>query len=60
MKLRQIHPYGPAVGQYRPAIATNVAETLRKARRRMELCEFDHWADAMDIAEHQENKDANE
>ncbi len=60
MKLRQIHPFGPAVGQYRQAIATDVAETLRKARRRAELCEFDPWADAMEVAQHQENDDADE
>ncbi len=60
VRLRQIHPYGPAVGEYRPAIATDVAETLRKARRRMELCEFDPWADAMEAAQHQERGDADE
>ena len=52
MKIKPIHPWGPQVGGYRSAIETNVAETIAKAKKAMELGEFDPWADAMEVMEH--------
>jgi hypothetical protein len=35
MKVRPIHPFGPAVGKYKQAIATNIRRTFRRARKAM-------------------------
>jgi len=35
MKVRPIHQFGPAVGKYKQAIATNIRRTFRAARKRL-------------------------
>lgn len=35
MKVRRIHPFGPAVGKYKQAIATNIRRTFQAARKRL-------------------------
>jgi len=35
MKVRPIHPFGPAVGKYKQAIATNIKRTFQAARKRL-------------------------
>ena len=33
MTIRQIHDFGPAVGEYVPGIATDIRETLERFKR---------------------------
>jgi hypothetical protein len=35
MKVRPIHPFGPAVGKYKQAIATNIRRTFQVTRKRL-------------------------
>jgi hypothetical protein len=35
MTIRQIHDFGPAVGEYVPGIATDIRETWDEARKRL-------------------------
>jgi len=44
--IRQIHDFGPAVGEYVPGIATDIRDTWDQARRRLEdkeLPRLSHW-----------------
>lgn len=42
MKLRQIHPFGPAVGEYVPGAETDIRRTFERQRQRLRVVEPDY------------------
>lgn len=47
--IRAIHPFGPRPGQYRPAVETDISETIRREKKRLELDDFDPFKDREEI-----------